>query len=36
MLGCDFEIIYQNGEKNMLSDAISIKYDDVKELLCEL
>ena len=33
MLGYDFEIIYKKGKKNIVADALSMKYEDVKSLL---
>ena len=36
MLGYDFEIIYKKGKQNMVENALSIKYEDVEELLCAL
>ena len=30
MLGYDFEIIYKKGKQNVVVDALSIKYEDVK------
>ena len=36
MLGYDLEIIYKKGKQNMLEDALSRKYDNVKALFCAL
>ena len=36
MLGYDFEIIYKKGKQNMVTDALSRKYKDVKVLLYAL
>ena len=33
MLGYDFEIIYKKGKKNVVTDALSIKDEDVESLL---
>ena len=33
MLGCDFEIIYKKGKQNVVTDALSRKYEDVEALL---
>ena len=36
MLKYYFEIIYKKGKQNMVVDALSRKYEDVKELLCDI
>ena len=36
MLGYDLKIIYKKGKQNMVEDALSRKYEDVKALLCAL
>ena len=36
MLEYDFEIIYKKGKQNMVEDALSRKYEEVKALLCAL
>ena len=33
MLGYDFEIIYKKGKKNVVIDVLSMKDEDVEELL---
>ena len=33
MLGYDFEIIYKNGKKNVVADALSRKYEDVEAFI---
>ena len=33
MLGYDFEIIYKKGKKNVVTDALSKKYEDVEALI---
>ena len=36
MLGYDFEIIYKKGKQNMVADALSRNYEDIKALLSAL
>ena len=36
MLGYDFEILYKNGKKNVVADALSRKDEDVEALLCAI
>jgi hypothetical protein len=36
MLDYDFEIIYKKGRKNVMADALSRKYEDVEEFLCDI
>jgi hypothetical protein len=36
MLGYEFENIYKKGKKNVVVDALSIKYKDVEAFLCAI
>jgi len=36
MLGYDFKIIYKEGKKNGVADALSRKDEDVEALLCAI
>ena len=36
MLGCDFEIIYKKGKKNVVANALSRKDEGVEAFLCAI
>ena len=36
MLGYDFQIMYKNGKKNVVTDALSRKDEDVEALFCAI
>ena len=36
MLGYDFEIIYKNGKKNFVADALFGKDEDVEAFICSM